>query len=267
MIDDKPVRISYSDLVGSTITYLRETRGRELGLGTRAALAKSIGITPGPYGKLEFGKTVCTVSHLFRIAESLQLSPSDILVEVDKHVAAIKANPGLRIEGHFEAESASKIDDDISENGMRVPRGLVLWFVLVGHRSWRIIDSMLSPVITAFEQLEGDQDFANKIMNIVDNHGGKIRWIDYENFIDEYFETPDAKRSFKEIVQLRSIRPDGLDDSEVDEIRDYFTSIDWNEYREQFMHSLTANTLKKKRSQRFASMTGEFFSAVASHSK
>lgn len=267
MIDDKPVRISYSDLVGATITYLRETRGRELGLGTRAALAKSIGITPGPYGKLEFGKTVCTVSHLFRIAESLQLSPSDILVEVDKHVAAIKATPGLKLEGHFETESLSKIDEDVSINGMRVPRGIVLWFVLVGHRSWRMISLMLNPFISAFEQLEGDQDLINKIAGIVDSHGGKIRWADYENFIEECLETPDAKRSFKDIIQLRTIRPDGLDESEVDEIMEYFTSIDWKEYREQFMNFLAENSLKKKRSQKFASMTGELLAAVTTHSK
>lgn len=267
MINDKPVRISYSDIVGCTIAYLRETKGREIGLGTRAALAKSIGITPGPYGKLEFGKTVCTVSHLFRIAESLQLSPSDILIEVDKHIAAIKANPSLKIEGHFEMESPSKIDDDVSENGMRVPRGLVLWFVLVGHRSWRIIDAILSPIIKAFEQIDGDNNLQNKILDIVDNHGGKIRWVDYENFIDEYYETPEAKRSFKEIIQLRSIRQDGLDDSEVDELKDYFTNVEWNEYRELFMHSLAANTLKKKRSQKFASMTGEFLAAVSAHTK
>ncbi|MDI1301007.1 MAG: helix-turn-helix transcriptional regulator [bacterium] len=267
MINDKPVRISYSDLVGSTITYLRETRGREVGLGTRAALAKSIGITPGPYGKLEFGKTVCTVSHLFRIAESLQLSPSEILVEADKHVAAIKANPGLKLEGHFEAESPSKIDDDISKNGMRVPRGLVLWFVLMGHRSWQMIDAIFTPIINAFEQLESDQDLQNNIADIVNNHGGKIRWIDYENFVDEYYETSDAKRSYKEIIQLRSIRPDGLEDSDVDELKDYFTNVDWNEYREFFMHSLAANTLKKKRSQKLATLAGDVLAAVNPHSK
>lgn len=262
MINNKPIRISYSDLVGATITYLRETRGREVGLGTRAALAKSIGITPGPYGKLEFGKTVCSVSHLFRIAEALQLSPSDILIEVDKHVTAIKAQPGLKLEGHFEAESPSKIDDDISRNGMRVPRGLVLWFVLMGYRSWHVIDAILTPIVKVFEQVENDQDIQNKIAGIVENHG-KIRWTDYENFVDEYYETPAAKKSLKEIIKLRSIRPDGLEDHEVDELKDYFTNIDWNEYRQLFMHSIAADTLKKKRSKNFVAFTDELIDAVS----
>lgn len=267
MIDDKPLRISYSDLVGCTIAFLRETRGQELSLGTRAALSKSIGITPGPYGKLEFGKTVCTVSHLFRLAESLQLLPSDILTEVDKHLVAIKSNPTLKVEGHFEAESPSKIDDEIEDKGLRAPRGLVNYFVFLGHRSWRALDAMLAPFISAYTQLEDDKDFQSDISRVVNNYAGKIRWADYEIFLDDYFDTVEAKTSIKEIIELRAARPDGLDDSEVDEIIDACSTIDFEEYRNLLIGTLAANSLKRKKSKNIANATKDVLNVISSHSK
>lgn len=267
MIDDKPVRISYSDLVGCTIAFLRETRGREVNLNTRAALAKSIGITPGPYGKLEFGKTVCTVSHLFRIAESLQLSPSDILTEVDKHLFAIKANPSLKVEGHFEAESPAKIDIDIEHKGLRAPRGLVHFFVFLGHRSWRAIDAILTPIISAYTALENDQDFQNDMSRIVDNYEGKIRWVDYESFVDDYFETAEAKASLKEIIEIRTSHPEGLDDIEVNELINAFSTTDVEEYRKHLIGTLAANSLKRRKSKKFAAATGDILGVISAHSR
>lgn len=267
MFDGKPIRISYSDLVGCTIAYLRETKGREKGVGTRAALAKSIGITPGPYGKLEFGKTVCTVSHLFRIAEALQISPSTILLETDRHAAAIKENPKLKLEGHFDVDSPAKIDNDVFENGMRVPRGFVYWFVMIGPRSWRVLDALLKPFFVVFEQIEEDQRLREKIENIVLGNENSLRWTDYEAFVDDYFESKDVKRSFRELIDYRLKHPDGLESHEVDELLSFLTNIDWDEYRDLYLHSLAVSSLKRKKSKRFAYLTGEVITAVSNSSK
>ncbi len=267
MIDEKPVRISYSDLVGCTIAFLRETRGREVGLSTRAALAKSIGITPGPYGKLEFGKTVCTVSHLFRIAESLKLSPSEILAEVDKHLFAIKANPNLIIEGHFEADSPAKIDEEIEDRGLRAPRGLVHLFVFLGHRSWRAINALLNPIVSAYTILGDDKDFQNDMSRIVENYEGRIRWTDYESFLDDYFETTEVKNSLKEIIEIRKLNAEGLNDNEVNELIEAFATINLEEYRNLLIGTLAANSLKRRKSKRFAAATGDILDVISNHSR
>lgn len=246
MFDGKPLRISYSDLVGCVITYLREVRGPEVGISTKAALAKKIGLTPGPYGKLESGQTVCSAPHLFRIAHALGLSASDILAEADRHVAAMNAVPGLQVVDNFESLTPKGIDDEIGLKGMRVPRGSVYLFVVLGYQSWSSLVVLFQCLEKVFSQLENNQELLRQLGEIYEDYGKAIRWVDYASAVNEYTESMTSSGKFKEVYAHRRVNPEGISRGEVEELSREFEQINIGELSASMADSIRAAALSKR---------------------
>lgn len=263
MFDGKPLRISYSDLVGCVITYLREVKGPDVGITTKAALAKKIGLTPGPYGKLESGQTVCTAPHLFRIAHALGLSASDILAEADRHVEAMKSVPGLVVVDSFESLTPKAIDDEISLKGMRVPRGSIYLFVVLGYRSWPALVVLFQSLEKVFERMENDEHLLQQLKEIVDDYGKALRWVDYAAAVNEYTENMTASGNLKEVYAHRKICSEGINQAEMAEISREFENLNILELSSSMSDSIRAAALTK-RARSYLDVNTRFISVIDS---
>jgi transcriptional regulator with XRE-family HTH domain len=57
----------------------------------QAAVAAQMGLSQASYSRLESGKAVFSVEHLFRLSEILQTTPQALLDEVDRYRASLNA--------------------------------------------------------------------------------------------------------------------------------------------------------------------------------
>lgn len=72
--------MNYHINVGENIKKLRELKGL-----SREYVAEKLDLHLTSYGNIERGQSDITVNKLFRIAEVLQVNPSDIIVFTDKY--------------------------------------------------------------------------------------------------------------------------------------------------------------------------------------
>ena len=233
-----PPQVSYPEIVGAVLTKRREFL--EL---SQAALARAEGVdmSQAPIGKIELGKTICAVDHLFRIAPALNLKPSDVLAEADAHVAAARAF------GFDVVPIAKDLKGEIAQDSpFRLLRPMIYPIVILGPKAWAFLRAQFEVWDEVFKKIDLESEAAIKIKEQAPN----ITWELLERVMLEYYE----HRAYKEIIkhlttEFRAIGRD-INDFEVAHLVEEVRRTDMDELirvyerlAQEEMHSDVTSTM------------------------
>ncbi|MBI2382014.1 MAG: helix-turn-helix transcriptional regulator [Gammaproteobacteria bacterium] len=116
------IPVDYQEIVGAVIARERRIRG-----ASQARFGKATGMAQSTIGRIELGKSVCTLEQLWRISKTIGFQPSSILKEAELHAqAAIKAG----------FEIVWTADESLTPC---LPRTIVALNVILGYVQWEVL--------------------------------------------------------------------------------------------------------------------------------
>lgn len=196
-------QVSYPEIVGAVLAKRREFL--EL---SQAALARVDGVdmSQAPIGKIELGKTICAVDHLFRLAPALGLTPSDILSEADAHVAAARGF-GFDVVPVFK-ESKGEIDRD---SPFRLLRPMFFPTIILGPKAWAVLHAQFEVWDEVLKKIDLDSNEAHKLRS----EAPIFTWEVLERVMLEAYEHREYKEAIKSLTaEFRALGRD-INDDEV----------------------------------------------------
>lgn len=193
-------QVAYPEIVGAVLAKRREL----LELSQAAlARAKGVGMSQAPIGKLELGKTICAVDHLFRIAPALGLKPADIIREADEHADAAAAY-GFDVVPIFR-DSRGELGQD---SAFRVLRPMLYPTVVMGTNAWAVLHAQFEVWGEVFKRIDMESDEARRI----GEEAPRMTWQTLERVMLEYYEHREYKDALRNL--LAEIRRIGRDINE-----------------------------------------------------
>lgn len=196
-------QVSYPEIVGAVLAKRREFL--EL---SQAALARVDGVdmSQAPIGKIELGKTICAVDHLFRLAPALGLKPSDILSEADAHVAAARGC-GFDVVPVFKALTAP-IDRD---SPFRLLRPMIFPTIILGPKAWAILSAQFEIWDEVLKKIDLESNEAHQLRS----ESPDVTWEILERVMLEAYEHREYKEAMKRLTaEFRALGRD-INDEEV----------------------------------------------------
>lgn len=196
-------QVSYPEVVGAVLAKRREFL--EL---SQAALARVEGVdmSQAPIGKIELGKTICAVDHLFKLAPALGLKPSDILSEADAHVAAAREF-GFEVVPAFK-ELKGAIDGD---SAFRLLRPMIFPTIILGPKAWAILHVQLNVWDQVFKKIDLDSHEAHKLRS--ESQG--VTWDVLGRVMLECYEHREYKEMMKKLTAEFRVLGRDINDEEV----------------------------------------------------
>lgn len=196
-------QVSYPEIVGAVLAKRREFL--EL---SQAALARVDGVemSQAPIGKIELGKTICAVDHLFRLAPALGLAPSDILSEADAHVVAARKF-GFEVVPVFK-ELKGAIDRD---SPFKLLRPMIYPTIILGPKAWAILHAQFEVWDEVLKKIDLDSNEAHRLKS----EAPSFTWEILERVMLEAYEHREYKEAIKRLTAEFRVLGRDVNDDEV----------------------------------------------------
>ncbi|HCT41026.1 MAG TPA: hypothetical protein DF427_07625 [Moraxellaceae bacterium] len=148
-------------------------------------------MSQAPIGKIELGKTICAVDHLYRMAPALGLKPADIIGEADAHADAATAL-GFDVVAVFK-DAKEELGPG---SALRILRPMLYPTIILGPRAWAVLHAQFEVWNEVFQRIDMESEEASRIGDQVP----RLTWSTLELVMLEYYEHRDYKEAIKQLM-------------------------------------------------------------------